>query len=261
LRALAQHASLALAYAETFDALNFLNRELEARVAERTAQVVAQQRTLAVYEDHQRLARDLHDSITQTLFSVSLGMRHVRGLAQRDPAAATEALAEQEAAVRGALSEMRGLLAQLRGPLPADDAPTDLAQALRGHCAGLAQPAGLTVALDAPPALLLPASLAGEVLSMAREALHNIVKHAGVADATCALAVQGDWLTLTVQDAGRGFDPAAPADGLGLAGMKERAAALGGTVEVASAPEQGTQVQVRLPLRHRGDDDQNPDRG
>jgi signal transduction histidine kinase len=96
---------------------------------------------------------------------------------------------------------------------------------------------------------------------MAREALHNIVKHAGVADATCALAVQGDWLTLTVQDAGRGFDPAAPADGLGLAGMKERAAALGGTVEVASAPEQGTQVQVRLPLRHRGDDDQNPDRG
>jgi len=263
LRSLAQQAALALAYAETFDALNALNRELEARVAERTAQIVAQQRTLAVYEDHQRLARDLHDSITQTLFSVSLGMRHVRGLAQRDPAAAVEALAEQETAVRGALTEMRGLLAQLRSPLSADDAPApvDLAGALRDHCAGLAHGAGLTVALAAPPVLLLPTAFAGEVLSMAREALHNIVKHAGVADATCALVVQDDWLVLTVQDAGRGFDPAAPVGGLGLAGLAERAAALGGTVRVDTAPGQGTRVQARLPLRHRGDHDQDSDRG
>ena len=248
LRTLAQHAALALAYAETFDALNALNRELEARVTERTAQMVAQQRTLAVYDERQRLARDLHDSVTQTLFSISLGVRNARGLARRDSAAAAEALADQEAAARGALAEMRELLAHLRSPLPDDGERVDLAQALREHCAGLERQAGLCVALEVPPALMLPAGLAWEALSIAREALHNAVKHAGVTQASCTVTNDDAWLDLLVRDGGRGFDPAAPADGLGLAGMRERVAALSGTLDVVAAPGQGTLVRARLPL-------------
>lgn len=248
LHTLAQHAALALAYAETIDALNALNRDLEARVAQRTAQVIAQQRTLAVYEERQRLARDLHDSVTQTLFSISLGLRNARTLALRDGAAAAAALAEQEAAARNALAEMRALLAHLRSPAPEEHEQTDIVQALREHCAALERQASLRVTLETPPALILPVGLAQEVLSIAREALHNVFKHAGVGRASCRLACADGWLDLTVEDAGRGFDPQAPAAGLGLAGMRERAAAWGGAVTVTSAPGQGASVHVRLPL-------------
>jgi signal transduction histidine kinase len=246
LHALAQQAALALAYAETFDALNALNRELEARIAERTAQVVDQQRALAVVEERQRLARDLHDSVTQTLFSISLGVRNARGLARRDPDAAAAALIEQEASARNALAEMRALLAQLRSPAAVE---ADLAAALRDHCTGLARQGLLTVALDLPPVCPLPAALGAELLAIAREALHNVVKHGGVKTAVCKLAVAGDQLTLTISDDGRGFDPAAAGSaGLGLRGMRERAAALDGTVEIASAPGQGATVRVCAPI-------------
>jgi signal transduction histidine kinase len=256
LHALAQQAGLALAYAETFDALNVLNRELEARIAERTAQVVDQQRALAVVAERQRLARDLHDSVTQTLFSISLGLRNARGLVRRDPDAAvvdatvvdatTAALIEQEAAARAALAEMRALLAQLRSPAPAE---TDLAAALREHCAGLERQGALVVALDLPATCPLPGAQAAELLAIAREALHNVVKHGGVKTAACTLAVAGDQITLTVSDGGRGFDPATSGGaGLGLRGMRERVAALGGTVEIASATGQGTTVRVQAPI-------------
>jgi len=246
LHALAQQAALALAYAETFDALNVLNRELEARIAERTAQVVDQQRALAVVAERQRLARDLHDSVTQTLFSISLGLRNARGLARRDPDAAAAALVEQEAAARAALAEMRALLAQLRSPAPAE---TDLAAALREHCAGLERQGALVVALDLPATCPLPGAQAAELLAIAREALHNVVKHGGVKTAACTLAVAGDQLVLMVMDSGQGFDEAAAGGaGLGLRGIRERAAALGGTVEIASAAGQGATVRVQAPI-------------
>jgi signal transduction histidine kinase len=246
LHTLAQQAALALAYAETFDALNALNRELEARIAERTAQIVDQQRALAVVEERQRLARDLHDSVTQTLFSISLGLRNARGLARRDPDAAAAVLVEQEAAARDALAEMRALLAQLRSPAPTE---ADLIAALREHCAGLARQGLLTVALDLPPTCSLPATLATELLALAREALHNVVKHAGVTTARCTLAIAGGQLTLTVSDDGRGFDSAAAGGaGLGLRGMRERAAALGGTLEIVSASGRGATVRVHIPI-------------
>jgi len=247
LHALAQQAALALAYTETFDALNALNRELEARIVDRTAQVVDHQRALAVVEERQRLARDLHDSVTQTLFSISLGVRNARGLVRRDPEAAVAALAEQEAAARQALGEMRALLVQLRSAAAEE---TDLTAALREHCATLARQGALTVTLDLPATLPLPAATANELLLIARETLHNVVKHGRVETATCALAVEGDAVLLTVTDRGQGFDPAAESDsGLGLRGLRERAAALGGTVEITTAPGAGTTVRVRAPVK------------
>ncbi len=118
LHALAGQAAQALAYAEAIEAMRQLNRELEARVARRTAQVLDQQRSLAAHDERQRLARDLHDFVTQSLFSINLSARALRGLVRRDPEAAITGLSELEQAAQQALSEMRALLAQLRAPSP-----------------------------------------------------------------------------------------------------------------------------------------------
>ena len=229
LQALAQQAALALAYADTFDALNELNRELEQRVADRTAELLVQQRALAVTEERRRLARDLHDSVTQTLFSLSLGARAIRGLLRRNPAAAADALGEQEAAARQALAEMRALLAQLREPDGVGDVPArslaahqeDVIALLAEHCAQLQRQSGLDVSLEAPITLALPATVAREFFAIAREALHNVVKHSGVDSARCVVRLIGSDVLLTVADAGCGAATERIASGgLGLRGMR-----------------------------------------
>ncbi len=116
LRGLVQQAALALAYAETFDSLVRLNHDLEERVAIRTEHVLAQQLELATFEERQRLARDLHDSVKQTLFSLGLGLRSVRNQVRTDPDAAVALLQQQEQAALLAQTEMGDLLAQLRTP-------------------------------------------------------------------------------------------------------------------------------------------------
>jgi signal transduction histidine kinase len=244
LDALLRQAALALAYAEMVEALSTLNRELEERVEARTAQVLAQQRELITMEERQRLARDLHDSVKQTLFSLGLGVRAVRGLIRSNPAAAHESLYEQEQAVFQAQVEMGALLAQLRAP---PHGPIDLARALAEHCAGLERSHALAVSLDIPPALRLPERPASELLRVAREALHNVIKHSGGASAKLRLAVEGAAIVVEVRDSGCGFDPAAAPGGMGLRGMGERVAALGGSLDLRSAPGRGTTVLARIP--------------
>ncbi|MFZ1754417.1 MAG: sensor histidine kinase [Caldilineaceae bacterium] len=254
LAAVISQAGLALAYAEALEDLNELNRNLEREVLVQTAQVLDQQRALAVTEERQRLARDLHDSVTQTLFSISLGSRALSKLAPRDPQATAQGLVEQEAAAQQALAEMRALLAQLRSPLLAEG---DLTQALRAHCAQLAG-LGLTVRLEISPEMSLETSgglpvsgaVSSELLNIAREALHNTLKHAGVSTAICCLAREADEIVLTVQDAGGGFATVAgasrPGHGLGLHSMAERAEKIGGTLTIDALPGQGTTVTVRV---------------
>ncbi len=116
LQTLTQQAALALAYAETFDHLADVNRELEERVAMRTAHLLAQQRELAALGERQRIARDLHDSVKQTLFSLGLGLRVSRQLLKTDPAAAQQMLNTQEAMAIQAQAEMGTLLARTCGP-------------------------------------------------------------------------------------------------------------------------------------------------
>ncbi|NOZ48987.1 MAG: sensor histidine kinase [Chloroflexi bacterium] len=249
LQALLKQAALALAYADTLAELNTLNAELEQRVALQTAQVLTQQRALAVTEERQRLARDLHDSVTQALFSISLGARALRKLALQDPLAAAAGLQEQEAAAQQALREMRTLLAQLRSPLLDDN---DLVAALQQHCALLAQQTGLQVQLHTPEALVLPAEQANALFLIAREALHNVVKHGHTQHASCHLQQEGEEIILVIQDQGRGFVPGAAVtgegSGLGLQNMQERAQNLGGSLEITSQPGHGTRLTVRLPL-------------
>jgi signal transduction histidine kinase len=246
LQAVIDQAALALSYAEALDALNALNQNLEAQVAAQTAQVLDQQRALAVAEERQRLARDLHDSVTQTLFSISLGSRALGKLVHRNADAVAQGLAEQEIAAQQALTQIRGLLAQLRSPLLPDG---DLAHSLRVHCSHLTAN-GLTVDLSAPEYLTVAPAVAKEVFYIAKEALHNALKHAGVAQVSCQLAEADGDLVLTVVDEGVGFaldeTPSAPGHGLGLHSMRERAQQIGGVLEISSTPGQGTTVQLRV---------------
>lgn len=245
LRGLAQQAALALAYADTFETLEQLNRDLEERVAARTEHVLAQQRELAAFEERQRLARDLHDSVKQSLFSLGLGLRSARGRVRSDPDAAVALLEQQEQAAIQAQAEMGDLLAHLRAPATG---LADLAALLAQHCAWLTQQHGLTIRLETPPSVVLPEPLPHELARVAREALHNVLRHSGVTEARLTLSLDHQQLTLTIADQGCGFHPAAPQRGHGLRGMRERVTALGGSLLVQAAPDKGTTLWVQIDL-------------
>jgi signal transduction histidine kinase len=262
LQQLLYEAALVLAYSETIAALQQLNQELEARIATRTEQVVAQQRALAAYAERQQLARNLHDSITQSLFSLTLGLRAIRKQGQREPAAALAHLAQQETVAQQALTEMRALLGQLRNSEPAVDEPAmvDLVAGLQQLCDEQKRQSNLDVTLTAPVELHCRSALAAEIMAIGREALHNVVKHSGVQQAHCILAVDEEAVRLTIADHGYGFNLtnsfgksqevntiSTVAGHFGLRGMQERAAVIGGTLTVESTPGVGTVVTLSVP--------------
>ncbi|GAB4108790.1 MAG: hypothetical protein OHK0022_60830 [Roseiflexaceae bacterium] len=248
LQGLTQQAALALAYAETFDRLVQLNNELEERVAIRSEHVVAQQRELAAFEERQRLARDLHDSVKQTLFSLGIGLRAARNRVRNDPDAAIQLLEQQEQSAIQAQTELGDLLGHLRTPATGT---ADLAVTLAQQVAWFAQQHGLSVTQRLEPALVLAEPLPRELTQIAREALLNVVRHSGAAQATLTLGVERGVLLLGVQDQGRGFDQAAQHSGHGLRSMRERVALLGGTLRIASEPGKGTAVWIRVPLENQ----------
>lgn len=253
LRALTTQAALALAYARALEEVNALNRDLERRVRQRSEQVLAQQRTLAALSERQRLARELHDSVNQTLFSISLSARAIRN---RLPPQAEETAADLsalEAAARQALGQMRALMAQLRAPLEETQTPSqrvDLGERLRQSVAELAASARAEIRLDLPENLDLPAKQAEEILAILHEALLNALRHSGSDAISCRLTVDEAGLCAVVSDEGCGFvlAEAMQMEGhFGLRGMQERAAMLGGRLEVTSTPGRGTTIALRIP--------------
>lgn len=240
-------ASLALAYTQASADLRRLNDELEEQVTARTAQALAQQQALVSLAERRRLARDLHDSVTQTIFSLGISTRAIRDLVTSAPAAAIEALQMQETLAQRAGDELRGLLSQLRDTSTDE---SDLVAYIVGHCAQLRAAHGLEVSLDAPPSLHLPMVLVETTLALVREGLHNVLKHSGVQQARLELHEEGSAVTLRVTDTGRGFDPQLAHGGYGLWGMAERVSAVGGRFRLDARPGGGVQVTVRIPKRN-----------
>ncbi len=201
---------------------------------------------LAASEERAHLARELHDSVTQALFSMTLQERSLELLLERDPGQVPGKLAELRELQRDALAETRALIFELR---PGNLQEHGLAAALRTHAAGLNARIGLPVVVDADLGDRRPALEIEEALyRIAQEALHNVVKHAGACQARAALDWQADAIHIRVEDDGRGFDPeAVPAGHLGLAGMRVRAERLGGWLRVESAPGRGTVIEAVIP--------------
>ncbi|HEY3523358.1 MAG TPA: GAF domain-containing protein [Candidatus Limnocylindrales bacterium] len=201
---------------------------------------------LAASEERAHLARELHDSVTQALFSMTLITRTIELLLDRDPPAAREKLTGLRDLQRDALAEMRSLIFELRpGSLEQDG----LVHALRTHAAAVEGRVGLPIVLEADGLDRLAIEIEEALYRIAQEALHNVVKHAGARQVRIVLRSESGAARLRVEDDGKGFDPAAvPPGHLGLAGMHARAERLGGTLVVSSGSSSGTRIDVRIPV-------------
>ncbi len=200
---------------------------------------------LASSEERAHLARELHDSVTQALFSMTLLSRSIELLLDKDPAQVPEKLASLRELQRDALAEMRALIFELR---PGNIEEHGLIQALRTHSASLAGRIGLPVVVEADLPDRPPLDVEESLYRIAQEALHNVVKHAGARQVRLEVGRVAEGVSLRVVDDGRGFDPSAVPDGhLGLTGMRSRAERLGGRLTVTSEIGHGTTVEVIVP--------------
>jgi signal transduction histidine kinase len=220
-----------------------------AALAVANAQRNERARELSVAEERTRLARELHDSLTQTLFSLSLAAESAAALAgpDTDPRLAEQLDRTRELA-RSALAETRSLVGTLRPP---DLDAEGLAVALRKRVDLLRRVHHVAIGLTLRgPARLRDKTVQSEVLRVATEALSNALQHAEAGRIDVALDTGGDAVRLVVSDDGVGFDLPATVRAshrLGLTSMRERAEALGGVLHVDTAPGAGTRVTLEVP--------------
>jgi two-component system nitrate/nitrite sensor histidine kinase NarX len=215
----------------------------QAAIAIQNARLYKQAQELATIEERQRLARELHDAVSQTLFSASVIAETLPRIYQRQsPTDMQRGLDELNRLTRAAMAEMRTLLAELRPRALLDgDLPTlvkQLADAAAGHVE-----AGFTVEL--PPQCVLPAEVKLVFYRIAQEALSNIVKHARARTVRIRMGQANDVVWLGVEDDGRGFNPEQLVSGhYGLQIMHERAEAIGARLEIQSEPGKGTRLYL-----------------
>lgn len=219
----------------------------EARSRERELRVLYEQaQELAALQERQHLARELHDSISQVLYSMSLGAHTIReSLESSDPEQAMASTDYVISLAEAGLVEMRALIFELR---PQSLESEGLVAAITKHVAVLRVRYKLTVEahLDDEPAVSLEVKQA--LYRITQEALHNIVKHARATTVVLRLTKLDHQIILEVRDNGRGFDSTNPFPGhLGLRSMQERVAKINGSFTIESGPEQGTCIRVQVP--------------
>ena len=234
-----------------------------AAVVIENARLFEASRERSVAEERSRLARDLHDALTQRLFSLNLTLEAAAATAAgADPAPTLEAIHQARALVDASLAELRTLIFELRPPALDTDG---LAGALRKHAELLSRAHGLPVTVTdlRPPGARRPAGDTERHLwRVAEEALSNALRHAGAAAVSVTLAVDGpaggdrtgSRTVLSVADDGVGFDPTARSIAgrrLGLVSMRERMEAVGGTLDIVSEPGRGTTVRAAVPADGR----------
>ena len=230
----------------------FLALAQRAALAIDTAQLHEQSQELAVVEERNRLARDLHDAVTQTLFSSSLIAEALPELWETDQAEGRELLNDLKQLSRGALAEMRTLLLELR---PAALAETPLPDLLRQLGDAVTGRTGVPVSMSVDGHCRVPSDLHVALYRIAQEALNNVVKHSHASqvavELSCIPSLDDRFgrhpkaVELRVSDNGCGFEPGRiPADRLGLGIIRERALAVGAEIEILTQTDQGTAIVV-----------------
>ncbi len=207
----------------------------------------AQHERMAVLEERQKLARDLHDSVTQALYALTMyAEAATRLLSSGDHEKASTYVRQLGETSLAALREMRLLIFELRPPALEREG---LVGALRARLAAVEGRAGIATEIDCEDPGPLPAHVEEHLHGIAREALNNALKHAEARRIALVLRRENGALVLEVRDDGCGFDRdgARQAGGMGLRTMAERAAELGAKLSVASAPGKGTRVRIALP--------------
>ena len=226
-----------------------LDRRLLIAELERTRrELAAAERTAGVLEERGRLAREIHDTLAQGFASVVAHLEAARGSLGNDTERVERHVVEAEEVARLSLADARGLAWALR---PEALTGGGLPGAIERVAAVAAQGGPATDVTVTGTVRTLHPDVEVTLLRATQEALANVRRHAAAGHVTVTLSYFPDEVTLDVADDGRGFDPAAPTPGpagsLGLMGIRERAAALGGSVAVESAPGEGTTIAVSLP--------------
>ena len=222
LRLLAAHAAIALVNARLYE----------------------QSRELSIVAERNRIARELHDAVTQKLFSLRLTADAAALLVTRDTTRAAAELDTVRRLAAEASEELRAIVVGLR---PIDLAGDGLDVALRKQADLLDRVHPPAVRFAGGPVPRLPAVREEAAYRIAQEALHNALRHAAPSQVTVAVRVGEGTVVLEVVDDGRGFDPRAPTRQFGLASMRERARAAGGRLDVLSRPGAGTTVRLEVP--------------
>jgi signal transduction histidine kinase len=227
----AHHAGLALTVANQA-AITMVNAELYENA-----------QTLAALQERQRLARNLHDAVNQSLFSAGLIAEVLPRLWERDPDEGRRSLEDLRRLTRGAQADMRLLLAELRPSTLTDAELGDLLRLLGNALSGRTN---LPIHVTAAGEGKMPADVKVALYRLCQEGLNNIAKHAGASRVNIQLQDDAGEVELRIQDDGRGFDPEqTPPGHYGLSMMRERATAVGATLSITSQPGHGTEIVIR----------------
>lgn len=217
------------------------------------ARLRARELDLAVSHERNRLAREIHDTLAQSLLALVLQLEAAAKMLPTDPGRAGDELRRASATARAALTEARRSVQGLR-PIALERGT--LTEVLASEVAACGDEIGIVTHFEVAGEIVpLPALIEDGLYGVAREALNNVRKHARARSLIATLAFASDAVTLTVSDDGAGFDPAtSPGDRsgrFGLVGMRERVRLLGGDFVATAAPGQGTRISATVPLRGR----------
>lgn len=233
------------------EALEFLKGLANlAVIAIENARLHRKEQQLAALEERERIAAELHDGIIQSIYGTGLGLMECARLAQSHPL-------EVKRRVERTIEELNTVIRDLRNYIVGLQAEglqqAGLTRSLAGLIDGMARNTLPRAELKVAPgvdAALAPEQI-GHLFQICREALTNVIKHAGAGSVALTLGAQNGRARLTVEDDGAGFDPAGRGRGHGLSNIEQRARRLGGTLRVETAPSRGTRLTVEFPLKAR----------
>ena len=219
----------------------------QAAIAIENARLYERAQSAAALEERQRLARELHDSVSQALYGITLGSDAALTMLERDPARVAGPLEYVRSLAEAGLAEMRALIFELR---PESLENEGLVAALEKQVASLRARHEIEVRATLCDEPDVPLGVKEALYRIAQEALHNTIKHARAKNVRLVLKQETEGTVLEVRDDGIGFDQSGSFPGhLGLRSMRERSERLGGTLEVESKPGEGTCILVRIPSR------------
>jgi signal transduction histidine kinase len=215
-----------------------------ARLYEEMVRAQDEVRRLEVLDERERIAKELHDGVIQSLFSVGMSLQGAAALTEDEQL--TVRLEGAVGDIDGAIRDLRNYIFGLRPGILAD---RQLDQALRELGAEFEERSGVVTVVEVDPTVASElASISSDVVQVIREALSNVGRHAEATTCRVSLRRAADGAVLIIDDDGRGFDPDVEEGGMGIRNLRDRVASLGGSLDIQSKAEEGTTVRAVLPL-------------